>query len=96
MRRPGVTLLLLWEEYRAGQLTRAPRLSRDSRLGQRKHPALCIQLVHGLVDRPIKCVSVSEGLMGEMVRLEIMPNGLDVVQFWDVLSSTFRNSGSHT
>ena len=56
-----------------------PRLSRDSRLGQRKHAALGIQRVDALMDRAVECVRVSEGLMGEMMRLEIMPDGLDVV-----------------
>ncbi len=52
----------------AGQVGRGvASLSRDSRLGQRKHPALCVQLVHCLVDRPIKFVSISEGLMGEVM-----------------------------
>jgi hypothetical protein len=33
------------------------------------------------VDRLVECVSVGEGLMGEMMRLEVAPDGLDVVQF---------------
>jgi hypothetical protein len=37
------------------------------------------------MDRPIECISVREGLMGEMMRLEIMPDGLDVVQFRRIL-----------
>jgi len=36
--------------------------------------------MHGLVDRPIECGGVGEGLMGEMMRLEVTPDGLDVVQ----------------
>jgi hypothetical protein len=29
----------------------------------------------------VECVGVGEGLMGEMVRLEVAPDRLDVVQF---------------
>jgi hypothetical protein len=51
--------------------------------------ALCIQLVHGLVDRPIKCVSVSEGLMGQM-------DGLDVVQFRGILGQPLGSEPMRT
>jgi hypothetical protein len=37
-----------------------------------------------LVDRLVECVGVSEGVVGEMVRLEVAPDGLDVVQFRSV------------
>jgi hypothetical protein len=53
---------------------------RDSWSGQRKHRALGIQRVHGLVDRLVECVSISIGVMREMVRLEVMPDDLDVVR----------------
>lgn len=33
------------------------------------------------MDRLVECVGVSEGLVGEMMRLEVAPDGLDVVQF---------------
>jgi hypothetical protein len=33
------------------------------------------------VDRPVECVRVSEGLMREMMRFEVMPDAFDVVQF---------------
>ena len=63
---------------------------RDSWFGQRKHDTLgiqCvhIQCVHGLVDRPVEFVSISEGLMCEMMRLEVVPHDLDVVQFGRIL-----------
>ena len=53
---------------------------RDSWSGQRKHHTLRIQRVHGLVDRLVECVSISIGVMREMVRLEVMPDDLDVVR----------------
>ena len=49
--------------------------------GQRRRHALVIEGVDGLVDRLVECVGVGEGLVGEMMRLEVAPDGLDVVQF---------------
>jgi len=37
-----------------------------------------------VVDRLVECVGVGEGLVGEMMRLEVAPDGLDVVQFRSV------------
>ena len=42
-------------------------LSRDSWSGQRKHHTLRIQRIHGLVDRLVESVSISKGLMREMM-----------------------------
>ena len=56
---------------------------RDSWFGQRKHHTLGVQRVHGLVDRAV--VSISKGLMCEMMRLEVVPDDLDVVQFRRIL-----------
>ena len=61
------------------------RLSRDSWSGQRKRPTLGIQRLHGLVDRLIESDGISKGVMREMMRLEVMPDGLDVVQFGRIL-----------
>ena len=33
------------------------------------------------MDRLVDCVGVSEGLVGEMVCLQVAPDGLDVVEF---------------
>ena len=33
------------------------------------------------MDRLVECVGVGESLVGEMMRLEVAPDGLDVVQF---------------
>jgi hypothetical protein len=40
-----------------------------------------IEGADGLVDRLVESVGVGEGLMGEVMRLEIAPDSLDVVQF---------------
>ena len=58
---------------------------RDSWSGQRKRHTLRIQRVHGLVDRLVESVSISKGLMREMMRLEVVPDDLDVVQFGGIL-----------
>ena len=50
---------------------------RDSWFGQRKHHTLCIQRVHGLVDRLVESVTISKGLMREMMRFEVAPDRLD-------------------
>src|ERR1700704_530349 len=60
-------------------------LSRDSWLAQRKGDTLVIQIIHRLVDCAVECIAVGEGLMGEMVRLEIMPDDFDVVQLRRIL-----------
>ena len=60
-------------------------LSRDSWLGQRKGDTLVIQIIYRLVDCAVECIAVGEGLMGEMVRLEIMPDDFDVVQLRRIL-----------
>ena len=39
-------------------------LSRDLWLDQRKHCTLCVEFLHGVVDRPVERVNVGEGLMG--------------------------------
>lgn len=54
-------------------------LSRDSQLDQRKRGPLEIEGVNGLMDCGIECIGVGEGLMGEMMRLEVAPDGFDVV-----------------
>jgi len=57
------------------------RLSRDSLIDQRIDGSLLVQGGHGCMDGALEGVGVSEGLMGEMVRLEIVPDNLDVVEF---------------
>src|SRR5271166_153636 len=60
-------------------------LSRDSWFDQRKDDALSVQLLHGLVNRVVERFGVGKGLMRQVVRLEIMPDHLDVVEFRRIL-----------
>jgi len=56
-------------------------LSRDSLNDQRIDGSLPVQGSHGCVDCAVEGVGISEGLMGQMARLEIVPDNLDVVEF---------------
>ena len=56
-------------------------LSRDSRLGQRIDHSLLIKVIDGRVDRLVERVDVGEGLMGEVMRLQIVPDDLDIIEF---------------
>ena len=56
-------------------------LSRDSLNDQRIDSSLPVQGSHGCVDCAVEDVGISEGLMGQMARLEIVPDNLDVVEF---------------
>jgi hypothetical protein len=59
----------------------AKALSRDSLNDQRIDSSLPVQGSHGCVDCAVEGVGISEGLMGQMARLEIVPDNLDVVEF---------------
>ena len=48
---------------------------------QRIDGSLPVQGSHGCVDCAVEGVGISEGLMGQMARLEIVPDNLDVVEF---------------
>ena len=56
-------------------------LSRDFLNDQRIDSSLQVQGSHGCVDCAVEGVGISEGLMCQMVRLEIVPDNLDVVEF---------------
>ena len=56
-------------------------LSRDSRLGQRIDHSLLIKVIDGCMDRLVERGDIREGLMGEVVRLEIVPNDLNIIEF---------------
>ena len=56
-------------------------LSRDSRLGQRTDHSLPIKVIDGRMDRLVERGDVGECLMSEVMRLEIMPDDLNVVEF---------------
>src|SRR5665213_1799121 len=60
------------------------RLSRDSRFGQRNARALAVEIVNGCVDGLVECGDIGEGLMGEVMGLEVAPDHLDVIEFWRV------------
>src|SRR5271166_6571880 len=74
-----------WALMTRGQVYRGTRLSRDSWFDQRKDDALSVQLLHGLVNRVVERFGVGKGLMRQVVRLEIMPDHLDVVEFRRIL-----------
>ncbi len=57
------------------------KLSRDFLNDQRIDSSLPVQGSHGCVDCAVEDVGISEGLMGQMARLEIVPDNLDVVEF---------------
>ena len=65
--------------YIANTLERAV-LSRDSPVDQRIDSSLAVQGFDGRVDFAIKCFGIGECLMGQMVRLEIAPDNLDVIE----------------
>ena len=54
-------------------------LSRDSRLGQRNDCTLAVQVFDCLVNGAIESGDVSEGLMSQIVRLQVVPDDLDIV-----------------
>lgn len=65
-------------------------LSRDSYLVQRNGLALLIEGLDGFMDGLVKRVGVGEGLVGEVMRLEIAPDGFDVVQLRRIWAATRR------
>src|ERR1700690_2725802 len=75
--RPGVA-------SGSGEIVPLPKpvsLSRDSLNDQRIDSSLPVQGSHGCVDCAVEDVGISEGLMGQMACLEIVPDNLDVVEF---------------
>ena len=84
-----ITMDALYPRYaafvRAGDTvvleTGSSTLSRDFLNDQRIDGSLPVQGSHGCVDYAVEGVGISEGLMGQMARLEIVPDNLDVVEF---------------
>jgi hypothetical protein len=64
-------------------------LSRDSPLDQRIDISLTVQRFGGLVDFAVERFDIGERLMGEMMRLEIVPDDLDVIEFGRVFGEPF-------
>ena len=56
-------------------------LSRDLPVDQRIDISLAVQGFNSRVDFAIKRFGIDECLMGQMVRLEIAPDNLDVIEF---------------
>jgi hypothetical protein len=60
-------------------------LSRDSLVGQRKVCSFPVEGIHAGMDGGIEAVGIREGLMGQMVCLEIAPDAFDIIEFRRVL-----------
>src|SRR4051794_17472684 len=63
-----------------------PRLSSNSVVGQRMAVSLGVELSNRFVDGAVEVIRTGEGLMSEVVPLQVAPETLDVVQ----LRSIFR------
>src|ERR1700723_1794514 len=63
-------------------------LSRDSQFGQRIMGPLAVEICDGVVDGVVERDGVGEGLVGEVMGLEVAPDRLDVIEFGRV----FRQS----
>ena len=64
-------------------------LSRDSLAGQQMALSLCVEGSDGGVDGAIERVGIGEGLVSEVVGLEVAPDALDVVEFGSVFGQPF-------
>ena len=58
-----------------------PRLSRDSPVDQRIDTSLAVQGFHRHVDFAVEGFGIGKCLMGQIMRLEIAPDNLDVIEF---------------
>ena len=43
-----------------------------------------VEVLDGCVDGLVERVDIGEGLMGEVMRLEVVPDDFDIVEFWGV------------
>jgi hypothetical protein len=64
-------------------------LSRDSPVDQRIDASLLVQGVHRCVDYAVEGFGVGKCLVGQMVRLEIVPDTLDIVELRCVFGQPF-------
>ena len=48
-----------------------------------------VEIFDGCVDGLFECGDVGEGLMGQVVRLEVMPDDLDVIEFERIFGQPF-------
>ncbi|MGY3614113.1 hypothetical protein ACVJGD_000309 [Bradyrhizobium sp. USDA 10063] len=65
------------------------KLSRDSLFSQRIDVSLGVQGGYGGVDGSIESFGIGEGLVGQMMSFEIVPDNFDVVEFGRVLGQPF-------
>ena len=74
-------------------------LSRDSLFDQRIGVSLGVQGGYGGVDGAIRSLGVGKGLVGQMMRVEIVPDNLDVVELGCVFGpldpQVSAKTGSH-
>lgn len=82
-------LLRLQRQLAKVSLLIIDELSRDSRVAQRIGVSFSIQCCDGNVDVTIEMLWVSEGLMGEVVGLEIEPDAFDVIEFGGIFWQPF-------
>src|SRR5271166_2465809 len=73
----------------SSSLRKRGRLSRDSRPGQRIGAALAVEIDDGVMDGLVEGGGVGEGLVGEVMGLEVAPDRLDVVEFGRVFRQPF-------
>src|SRR5271165_4233946 len=66
---------------KANSIAYRPALSRDSRRGQRNGDALAVEIDDSVMDGLVECGGICEGVVGEVMGLEIAPDRLDVVEF---------------
>src|SRR5271157_4075242 len=84
IRRPACGRCWIERRAIAGPRCCAATPSRDSRLCQRIGDALAVEIDDGVMDGLVERVGVGEGLVGEVMGLEIAPDRLDVVEFGGV------------
>jgi hypothetical protein len=78
------------QPWRASRLNAScVMLSRDSRPGQRIGDALSVEFGDGAVNGLVECGGVGEGLVGEVMGLEVAPDPLDIVEFGGVFGQPF-------
>jgi hypothetical protein len=84
--RKGALDLSLYPLAYAGGEVPETNLSTDSLVGQRMAVSFGIEFHDGVMDRAVEVIRTGEGLVSEMMPLQVAPENLDVVQ----LRSIFR------
>jgi hypothetical protein len=68
-----------WPRKQPTRLAAPETLSRDSWLGQRNDHALEVKGFDSGMDGLVECIDAGEGLMSEVLRLQSVADGLDIV-----------------